>query len=290
MAISIDDIKALRAKTLAGISHCKKALEETNGNFEEAEAYLKKKGLLIASNKSDRETSEGLIGVSIRDGYGVILELNSETDFVAKNEKFQSLLNNIIEVAHANHPTTLDAFKALPMGQSSVAEEIAQHIAIIGENIQLSRMATMTVEKGVIASYVHAACVPGMGKVAAMVSLEADISDNSKLQELGKNIAMHIVASKPLAISVEKLDPQLVAKEKALIEEQLQSSNKPENVQQKIAEGKINKYYSEVVLLQQACVMDDKITISELIEKYSKELQTKIEISDYKLFALGDSK
>ena len=288
MAVSIDDIKRLRQKTLAGLSHCKQALEETNGDFKKAEDYLKVKGLSIANKKAGRETSEGLVGVSTDDSYGVMVELNSETDFVAKNENFQTLLRNIINTAHSKRIANLDELKKADIGSSNVAEELTQHIAIIGENIQLSRMAAIDVTHGIISSYVHAACSPGLGRIAAMIALETTSDNKEKLQSLGQNIAMHIVANKPLAISIDQLDPEVVEQEKAIIKEQLSSSKKPANVQEKIAVGKMNKYYSEVVLLNQPFVADDKITIADLLKQHSQELHCDIKIADYKLFILGD--
>ncbi|MBQ4875445.1 MAG: translation elongation factor Ts [Rickettsiaceae bacterium H1] len=293
MSVNISDIKKLRDETLAGMMHCKQALEKSQGDFNQAKEYLKLKGLSIANKKSLRETLDGLLTAVIEEdsdgAYGFVMELNSETDFVARSDKFQKLFKNIVEVALKSRVRSIEDLKSKKIFNGTVEEEITNHIAILGENLRLSNFAVSGIKQGVISSYVHGEISPGLGKIAALVTLESSSTNKDKLKDLGKKVAMHIVASKPIAISIEQLPSEIIDKEKALIEEQVSTINKPKEVIEKIVNGKMNKYYSEVVLLKQQFVMDNTMTISDLLENYSKGLEAEIKLTDYKLIVLGNN-
>jgi len=272
-------IKDLREATGCGISDCNKALTENNGDFEKAVDWLRKKGLSSASKKSNRTTSEGVVAVHVEADQAVILEVNSETDFVARNEKFQNFVAKIIKEA-LGFGNDIDKFK------TAKDEEVKNQIGVIGENIQIRRLSNVKVNHGIIVSYIHNLIAPNMGKIAVLVSLETKAEKN-KVEELGKQIAMHIAAAKPDALSIDKVDPAKLNRESEILKEQARSSGKPENIIDKMIEGRIRKYYEEVVLLEQLFVMDDKIKIKDLLAKFSKE-NSETTISDFKLFILGE--
>ncbi len=289
MTVSIADIKKLRDATLAGMMDCKNALVETKGDFTKAKEYLKAKGLLIASKKSDRETDNGLVTACVSDdsSYGAILTVKCETDFVARNDKFQGLIQKISNVAVSTKCNDLSALRKSMIGDATVDSEIASSVAILGENIQLTNFESFSVETGVIASYVHGVMSANSGSMVSMVCIEST-GDRAKLVELGKKIAMHITASKPLAISVDQLPSDTIAAKQAAVEEHESSSGKPAEIVKRIVAGKINKYYSEVVLLKQPFVMDSAVTIEDLLDMSSKDLGAEIKIVDYKLSVLGN--
>ena len=272
-------IKDLREATGCGISDCNKALTENNGDFEKAVDWLRKKGLSSASKKSNRTASEGVVAVLVEANQAVILEVNSETDFVARNEKFQNFVAKIIKES-VSFGNDIDKFKL------AKDEEVKHQIGVIGENIQIRRLSNIKVNNGVIVSYIHNLIAPNMGKIAVLVSLETK-AEKTKVEELGKQIAMHIAAAKPDSLSIDIVDPIKLNRESEILKDQARASGKPENIIDKMIEGRIRKYYEEVVLLEQLFVMDDKIKIKDLLAKFSKE-NSETTISDFKLFILGE--
>lgn len=275
----LSQIKELREATGCGISDCNKALTENHGDFEKAVDWLRKKGLSSASKKSSRTTSEGLVAVHINNNQATIIEVNSETDFVARNEKFQAFVSKIVQEAIA-FDNDVEKF------QKAKDEEVKNQIGVIGENIQIRRIASTKINQGVIVSYIHNAISPNMGKIGVLVSLESK-AVKSKTEELGKQIAMHIAASKPDALTIDKVDPAKLNRESEILKEQARASGKPESIIDKMIEGRIRKYYEEVVLLEQFFVMDDKVKIKDLVNNFSKE-NGETKITDFKLFILGD--
>ena len=278
-------VKELREKTGAGMMECKKALTESNGDLEGAIDYLRKKGLSVAAKKASRVASQGLVGVKSTGKKGAIIELNSETDFVAKNDEFQKMALNMVEAALENGD--LEAVKAAQLNGKSIAENLTDLIAKIGENMSLRRTAALSVENGVVASYIHNMAAPNLGKIGVLVALES-AADPAKLQEVAKQIAMHIAAAAPQALDIDSLDKAAVEHEKSIYSEQARQSGKPENIIEKMIEGRIRKFYEEVVLLEQAYIMDPDKKVKDVIADASKELGTPVELKGYVRFALGE--
>lgn len=286
--ITANTVKELREKTGAGIMDCKAALGECNGDIEAAVDYLRKKGLAAASKKSGRVAAEGLIACTKADKSGSLIELNSETDFVARNDKFQQLAKSLVAVA-AEFKDDVEAMKASkPNGFSkTVSEEIVEHIAVIGENINLRRIASISVENGVVGSYVHNATAENLGKIGVLVALESS-GDKEKLINYGKFIAMHIAAAKPEALQRSDLDPKAVEQERQIfIQQSIDSGNSPE-IAQKMVEGRMRKFFEEVVLLEQTYMIDNKTKISELLNQISADVGADVKITKYVRFALGE--
>lgn len=279
-------VKDLREKTGAGMMDCKKALSETNGNFENAIDWLRTKGLAAAAKKSGRIAAEGLTSVVVDGTTGAMVEINSETDFVARNEQFQHLVSNIAKLAlKANNIDTLKS-AIMPSGKT-VEAEIVENVATIGENINLRRVESLTVNSGVIASYVHNLVSEGLGKISVLVALEST-ADQTKLSTLGKQIAMHIAATRPHSLDIESLDPAIVARERDIFSEQARASGKPENIIEKMVEGRIRKFYEEAVLLEQIFVMDGETKIKDVLANASKELNAPIALKAFARFELGE--
>jgi elongation factor Ts len=286
--ISASLVKELRERTGAGMMDCKKALAETAGNIEAAIDWLRKKGLAAAAKKAGRATSEGLIGVVVEGGRGALVEVNSETDFVARNDTFQELVRRIATLALAARGDleTLKRLKVKETGRT-VAEEIAQAIAVIGENIQLRRTAWLEVEPGIVAAYVHAQSAPGLGRIGVLVALRSE-ADPERLAELGKQLAMHIAATNPQAVTIEGLDPEVVARERAIFAEQARASGKPEPIVQKMVEGRLRKFYEEAVLVEQAFVLDPDRRVREVLAAFEKETGKPVEVAGIVRMALGE--
>lgn len=285
--ITSDLIKKLREQSGAGMMDCKKALLETKGDYEAAIDWLRKKGLAAAAKKSGRTAAEGLVGVAVKDKKAALIELNSETDFVARNEKFQALARKIAEAAIVANGN-LEQLKVTKLENGKpVAEQIAEEIGTIGENMNLRRTAVISVGQGVVASYIHSAVVPGLGKIGVIVGLESS-APKEKLEALGKQIAMHIAAQKPDALTVAEVDPKNVEREKQIFAEQAKASGKPESIIEKMIEGRIRKYYEEVVLLEQAFVIDGKTKVSAVVENAAKEAGSPIKITGFVRFGLGE--
>jgi elongation factor Ts len=284
--VNASQVKELREKTGAGMMDCKKALLETKGDFDQAIDWLRKKGLSSAAKKADRVAVEGLTAVKTEGALGVVVEVNSETDFVAKNNIFQNLVKNIAIVALKC--TDLNSLQTaiMPNGKS-VTDEIIENIATIGENIKLRRMGVLKVTDGVIASYVHNSVSEGLGKISVLVALESK-ADKLKLAELGKKIAMHIAATNPQSLDITNLDQQLVQRERDIFAEQSKASGKPDNIIEKMVDGRVRKFYEEVVLLEQIFIMDNKTKISDVIANAAKELNSPIAITGFIRYGLGE--
>ncbi|MBY0355516.1 MAG: translation elongation factor Ts, partial [Rickettsiales bacterium] len=250
MSVSASLVKELREKTGAGMMDCKKALEESAGQLEAAVDWLRKKGLAAAAKKSGRVAAEGLIAVSVKGLSGAIIELNSETDFVARNEHFQQLVRTVAETALDKKGDAEAVRHAMLTSGKTVADEIVAAVATIGENMNFRRSAFVSVSQGHIASYIHSAVQPGMGKIGVLVALETEAS-GAKIEELGKQIAMHIAAAKPEALHREQVDISKLDRERAVLKEQAIASGKAPDIAEKMVEGRIRKYYEEVVLLEQ---------------------------------------
>ena len=288
MAYTATDVKNLRERTGAGMMDCKKALDETGGNFEAAVDALRARGLAAAAKKSSRTAAEGLVGVAVNGTTGVAVEVNSETDFVAKNDQFQDFVRKTTEVALGLESDDVDALKAAAYpGGGTVADKLTDNVATIGENQQVRRMKHVAVEQGVIVPYVHNAAAPGLGKIGVLVALESG-AGKDVLEPLGKQLAMHIASMFPQALTAEDLDPVVIEHERKVAKEKAAESGKPENVQDKMVEGAIAKFAKENALLSQAFVMDNKATVADVVARTGKDVGSPILLKDYVRFQLGE--
>ncbi|MFV9867538.1 MAG: translation elongation factor Ts [Rickettsia slovaca] len=285
--ISAAAVKALREKTGAGMMDCKKALIETSGNFEEAIDFLRKKGLAAAAKKAGRIASEGLTAAKVDGLTGVVIEVNSETDFVARNEQFQDLVKDIANLAVI--AKTIDTLKTFKMQSGkSVEEEIIENIATIGENLTLRRMDILEISEGAIGSYVHNEVVSNLGKISVLVGLASNAKDKAKLEALAKQIAVHVAGNNPQSIDDSSLDQALVERERKVFFEKSKEEGKPDNIIAKMVEGRIRKFFSEVVLLQQNFLFEPKLTVAEVIKNAEKELGAEIKIAKFIRYELGE--
>ncbi|MEG8229777.1 translation elongation factor Ts [Candidatus Rickettsia tasmanensis] len=285
--ISAAAVKELREKTGAGMMDCKKALIETSGNFEEAIDFLRKKGLAAAAKKARRIASEGLTAAKVDGLTGVVIEVNSETDFVARNEQFQDLVKDIANLAVI--AKTIDTLKTFKMQSGkSVEEEIIENIASIGENLTLRRMDILEISEGAIGSYVHNEVVPNLGKISVLVGLASNAKDKAKLEALAKQIAVHVAGNNPQSIDDSSLDQALVERERKVFFEKSKEEGKPDNIIEKMVEGRIRKFFSEVVLLQQNFLFEPKLTVAEVIKNAEKELGAEIKIAKFIRYELGE--
>ncbi len=284
-------VKELREKTSAGMMDCKKALSETGGDIEAAADWLRKKGIAKASKKAGRVAAEGLIGLGSQEqGQGMVcalVEVNSETDFVARNEEFQATVRDIAALAVdvGGDVAALSAAK-MPAGKS-VADTLTDLIATIGENMNLRRTTALSVDEGAIAGYLHNAVAEGLGKIGVLVALKSS-ADQKALIALGKKLAMHVAATAPLALRVEDLNPADVEKERNLLVEEARASGKPENIIEKMVDGRMQKFYKEQVLLNQQFVMDPDKTIAAVVEAEAQSLGAPIELVAYERMQLGE--
>nr|WP_084167818.1 translation elongation factor Ts [Pelobacter seleniigenes] len=284
MSITAAMVSELRKKTGAGMMDCKKALTETAGNMDEAVDFLRKKGLSAAAKKSGRVAAEGAVAAIADGAVGAIVEVNAETDFVAKNDAFQSFVANVSEVILANEVADVEALKALPYPgtERNVGDELTHQIATIGENMSLRRLARVDAGAGVVAAYVH-----GAGKIGVLVEFKTDSADD-KLAELGKQIAMHVAAAAPQYLDRNAVPAEVVEKEKEIMRVKALESGKPENIVDKIILGQINKFYGEVCLLEQAFVIDPDQKVGKIVEALGKELGTTITLNSFVRFQLGE--
>lgn len=285
--ISAALVRELREKSGAGMMDCKKALVETNGNLEEAVDWLRKKGLAAAAKKAGRVAAEGLVGVATQGNVGAIVEVNAETDFVARNEQFQAFVSRVAEMALANEGDVEALKSAKYDSERSVEEQVTHLIATIGENMNLRRSDRLKVSQGVVSSYIHNATAPGLGKIGVLVALESS-ADADKLNELGRKIAMHIAAASPIALRIEDVDPSILDRERSVLMEQARASGRPDDIIQKMIEGRIRKYYDEVVLLEQTFVLDGQTKVSQVVEQTAKELGSPIQLTGYVKYVLGE--
>jgi len=285
---TVADVKKLREKTGAGMMDAKKALTEAGGDIEAAVDALRAKGLATAQKKSSRTAAEGLVGVAVSGTKGVAVEVNSETDFVAKNEQFQDFVRKTTEVALTLDSDDVEALKAAsyPDG-GTVADKLTDNIATIGENQQIRRMKTVSVDKGAVVSYMHTAAAEGLGKIGVLIALESE-APTEVLETLGKQLAMHAAAAFPQALDADGLDPAVIERERSIAREKAAESGKPENVQEKMVEGAVKKFAKENALLSQVFVMDNKTPIADVVAQAGKEAGTAIVLKDYVRFQLGE--
>ncbi|MDP7650199.1 MAG: translation elongation factor Ts [Rhodospirillales bacterium] len=282
-------VKELRDKTGAGMMDCKKALTEANGDLEAAVDWLRKQGLSAAAKKSGRTASEGLVGVAVSGNKGAVVEVNAETDFVARNETFQEFVNGVAQLALDGAIDDIEALKATayPGTQKTVDEQLTELIATVGENMSVRRVALLSPNPGVVASYMHNALTPGLGKIGVLVSLETT-APADQMQALGKQLAMHVAATAPQAISRDTIDASLVEREKAVLAEQARASGKPDNIIEKMVEGRLKRYFEEVSLLDQTYVIDGERKIAKVLDDAAKEAGAPIAIAGFLRFALGE--
>lgn len=288
MAYTATDVKNLRERTGAGMMDCKKAMDETGGDMEAAVDLLRAKGLAAVAKKSSRTAAEGLVGVAVSGTKGVAVEVNSETDFVAKNEQFQDFVRKTTEVALGQSSDDVDALKvaAYPDG-GTVEDKLTNNVATIGENQQVRRMKTVSVGSGVVVPYMHNAAAPMLGKIGVLVALESEAAADV-LEPLGKQIAMHIAAAFPLALNADDLDAEMIARERKIAAEKAAESGKPADVQAKMVDGAVAKFAKDNALLSQLFVMDNKTPIAQVVEQAGKAAGTKIVLKDYVRFQLGE--
>lgn len=285
-------VKELRDATGAGMMDCKAALNETAGEMEAAIDWLRKKGLSKAAKKAGRTAAEGLVAVAVEPGAkgatGVLVEVNSETDFVARNEIFQSMVRDVAQTA-ISAGGDLDKLRGetFPGAGKSVDEHIAEMVGKIGENMNLRRSAGISVDEGVVASYVHGQVTEGAGKIGVIVGLKSS-GDKEKLSALGKQIAMHVAAARPLSSRIADLDPVVVEREKAVLAEQARASGKPENIIEKMVEGRLRKFYEEAVLLEQIFVIDAETKIAKVLENAAKDVGAPVELVGFERLELGE--
>ncbi len=280
-------VKELRVQTGAGMMDCKKALNENDGDLEASVDWLRSQGLAAAAKKSGRAASEGLVGVATSGAKGAVIELNAETDFVARNETFQDVAETISKIALDGNGE-IDALKAAEYpGGGSVEEQLTHQIATIGENMDLRRSAILEVEKGVVTSYMHNAMKPGLGKIGVLVALEST-GDAAALDGLGKQVAMHVAAANPLALTRDDVDQAELDRERAILIEQARDSGKPDVIIEKMVEGRLRKYYEEICLVEQTFVIDTDNTVGQAVEAAAKEIGAPVTIKGFVRFALGD--
>jgi len=288
MAYTAADVKTLRERTGAGMMDCKKALDEAAGDFEAAVDALRARGLAAAAKKSSRTAAEGLVGVAVAGTKGVAVEVNSETDFVAKNDQFQDFVRKTTQVALDGLITDVEALKAAPYPDgATVGDKLTSNVATIGENQQLRRIKAVKVNSGLVVPYMHNAAAPNLGKIGVLVALESDAAADV-LEPLGKQIAMHIAAAFPLALNADDLDAELIARERKIAAEKAAESGKPAEVQAKMVDGAVAKYAKENALLSQLFVMDNKNTVQQVVDAAGKAAGTKIALVDYVRFQLGE--
>jgi elongation factor Ts len=287
-AYTAADVKALREKTGAGMMDCKKALADTNGDVEAAVDALRAKGLAAAAKKSSRTAAEGLVGVAVNGTTGVAVEVNSETDFVAKNDQFQDFVRKATEVALTLGSDDVEALKAAayPDG-GTVGEKLTGNVATIGENQQIRRIKSVSVSQGMIVPYMHNAQGPNLGKIGVLVALESSAGADV-LEPLGKQLAMHIAAAFPQALDADSLDAEVIERERKVAAEKAAESGKPAEVQEKMVDGAVKKFAKENALLSQLFVMDNKTAIADVVAKAGKDAGTEIVLKDYARFQLGE--
>jgi elongation factor Ts len=284
--ITAQMVKELRERTGAGMMDCKAALQESNGDMEPAVDLLRKKGLAKAAKKAGRVAAEGLIGLAVEGSKGVLVEVNSETDFVARNDLFQGLVKMIANVALAVG-TDMEKIKAAKVGHMTIADAIADTIAKIGENMTLRRASQLSVGSGVIASYMHNSVEEGLGKIGVLVALEST-GKADELKRFGRMVAMHVAASNPQAIDSSGLDPEVVRREKDVLADKYKAQGKPANVVEKIVESGLKTFYKEVCLLDQAYIHEPDKSVSQAIKEAEGKAGGPIKVTGFVRYALGE--
>jgi elongation factor Ts len=285
-AITAEAIKTLRESTGAGMMDCKAALTEANGDMEAAQDWLRKKGLSKAAKKAGRVAAEGLIGVTVKGTKAAMVEVNSETDFVARNEMFQGLVKMIADIA-LDTGNDVEKIKTAKAGSITVAEALSDNIAKIGENMSLRRAATLSVGKGVVGSYVHGSVSDGLGKIGVLVALES-AGKADELTALGRQLAMHIASANPQALDAASLDPAIVSREKDVLADKYKQQGKPANVIDKIVESGLKTFYKESTLLEQPFIFDDKKSVSQALKEAEGKVGGPVKITGYVRYALGE--
>ncbi|MCY7397358.1 MAG: translation elongation factor Ts [Sphingomonas bacterium] len=285
--ITAASVKELRERTGAGMMDCKKALAENNGEMETAVDWLRAKGLSAAAKKAGRTAAEGLVGVAVEGTRGAVVEVNSETDFVAKNDQFQGFVRDVSQLVLTNG-SDIDALGASPYPSGgTVAEALTNNIATIGENQSLRRAAVLEVGQGVVVSYVHNAAAPNMGKIGVLVGLES-AAPSDVLTALGKQLAMHIAAANPLALDADSLDPELLTRERAIAVGKAAESGKPAAIIEKMVDGTMAKFAKENALLSQLFVIDGKTPIADIVAAAGKDAGAPITLKGFERFQLGE--
>lgn len=281
-------VKELREQSGAGMMDCKAALKETDGDMEAAIDWLRTKGLAKAAKKAGRVAAEGLVGVVAEGTSGAVVEVNSETDFVARNENFQSMVSGIAGVASTTGGDLAKLLAAkFPGSDKSIEEYVTEAVGTIGENMNVRRTEALSVNAGVVVSYVHNQAAPGLGKIGVLVALESE-GDTDKLAALGKQIAMHVAATSPLSTSVDELDQAVVERERNVLAAEARESGKPENIIDKMIEGRIRKFYEEVVLLSQTFVIDGENTVEKAVKNAEGDVGAPIKVAGFIRLALGE--
>lgn len=281
-------VKDLREKTGAGMMDCKTALNETGGDIEAAVDWLRKKGLSSAAKKSGRVAAEGLVSIATSGTAGVVVEVNAETDFVSRNEDFQAFVKTVTELALANDGDLAAVLESgYPGSERTVAEQLTHNIATIGENMAIRRMQGISVKNGLVASYLHNKVSPVLGKIGVLVAIESEAAPET-LEQLGRQLTMHVAATGPKSLDVENLDKDLVAREKNVLIEQAKGSGKPAEIIEKMIEGRLRKFYQEVVLLEQTSVIDGETKIADLIAKTAKDAGQDIKLVAFVRYELGE--
>ena len=280
-------VKDLREKTGAGMMDCKKALTETAGDIEGAVDWLRKAGLAAAAKKAGRVAAEGLVGVATSGKTGAIVEINAETDFVARNEQFQAFVGTVAQLA-LQHGSDVEQLKSasLPSGET-VEGGLKALVATIGENMSLRRSAVVAVPDGVVSAYVHNATAPGLGRIGVLVGLQST-GDEAKLAEFGRQLAMHVAAAAPQWTDVNEVDASALDREREILSEQARASGKPEEIVAKMVEGRLRKFYEEVVLLDQTFVIDNETRVRKAVEALGKELGAPVTVVGFQRFSLGE--
>jgi elongation factor Ts len=288
MEITAGMVKQLRDSTGVGMMDCKKALAETNGDMEAAVDWLRTRGLAKAAKKADRVAAEGLVGVATAGTKASVVEVNSETDFVARNEQFQNIVSSVAKLSlDADGDVVKLGEMPFPGSGHSVSAELTEAISKIGENMNLRRTETVSVSDGVVESYVHNAVKAGLGKIGILVALEST-GDKAALSALGKQLAMHIAATNPLSIDPEDLDQAVVARERAIILEQVKESGKSAEIAEKMVDGRMRKYFEEVTLLAQTFVIDGETKVRDAIKNAEKDAGAPIKLTRFVRYALGE--
>jgi len=288
MSISAAQVKELRELTGAGMMDCKAALAETNGDIEAAVDWLRKKGIAKADKKAGRTAAEGLIGVASDAASAVVVEVNSETDFVARNEAFQEMVRGIARVALGTDGSTeAVAAATYPATGKSVTDTVKDAVGTIGENMSFRRSARLAVASGAVATYVHNSVADGLGKMGVLVAIETS-GDADAARAFARQVAMHVAATNPLALTADEIDPAVVAREKEIFSEQARQSGKPEAIIEKMVEGRLRKFYEEVVLLKQAFVINPDLTVENALKAAEKEIGAAARITGFVRFALGE--
>ncbi len=279
-------VKALRDKTGAGMMDCKKALTETGGEIDDAVDWLRKNGLAAAAKKAGRVAAEGLVAVATEGTEGAVVEINAETDFVGRNADFQAFVQEVAKIA-LRTGDSVEALGEAPMGEETVATRLTDLIAKIGENMSLRRVERLSVANGAIGSYVHNSVAPGLGRIAVLVGLES-AGTSERLDGLARHLAMHVAAANPQWTAIDGIDPAALERERAVLSEQARASGRPENIVEKMVEGRLRKFYEDTVLLEQTFVIDGESKVSKAVEAVAGEIGTPVAVTGFRRFVLGE--